>query len=61
MAQRKRPVGRPKLPRGEERESILTLRLKPAERRELERAAKAAGQTVSAWAREALLSRAGGR
>lgn len=61
MAPKKRPIGRPKLPRGEEREVVLTLRLKPAERRELERAAKAAGQTVSGWAREALLSRAGGR
>jgi hypothetical protein len=55
MAARKRPVGRPKLPRGEERESMLTLRLKPAERRELQKAAKAAGLTVSAWARRQLL------
>ena len=32
MAARKRKPGRPKLPKGQEREAVLTIRLKPSER-----------------------------
>jgi hypothetical protein len=55
MAARKRPRGRPKLPRGQERDVVLTLRLRPSERAQMERAARKAGKPISAWARERLL------
>lgn len=50
-ARKKRPRGRPRLPKGKDRGSVLTLRLTKAERVAIEAAAKAAGQTVSEWAR----------
>ena len=57
---RKRPRGRPKLPRGQDRDVVLTLRLRGSERTQLERAARKAGKPVSAWARDLLLDAAGG-
>lgn len=55
-AKKKRPRGRPRLPKGEDRGSVLTLRLTVAERESIEREATRAGQTVSQWARERLLA-----
>jgi len=57
---KKRPRGRPKLPRGQDRDVVLTLRLRGAERAQLERAARKAGKPVSAWARGLLLDAVGG-
>jgi uncharacterized protein (DUF1778 family) len=56
MTARKRSRGRPPLPKGEDRDVVLTLRLKAAERKALERAAKTAGTSVSAWARDVLMA-----
>ena len=55
MAKKKRPRGRPKLPRGQDRGAVLTLRLRADERERLETAAKKAGKPLSAWARDVLL------
>src|SRR5262245_24867178 len=57
---KKRPVGRPPLPAGKARTSLLRIRLNRAEEEALERAAKAAGKSVGTWARELLLGAAGG-
>lgn len=54
-AKKKRPVGRPKLPKGQERSDVLTLRLTPAERARIEQEAKRAGRGLSEWARDRLL------
>lgn len=40
---------------------FLPIRLTPAERREIDRAARAAGMRVSTWARERLLADAGAK
>ena len=45
--------GRPKLPKGEKRE-VFALRLSPAERDAIERAAHVAGLGPSEWARKVL-------
>lgn len=58
---KKKTRGRPALPRGQDRGSVLTVRFKPSERRQLERAARETEQTLSAWTREVLLSQAKGR
>lgn len=58
---KKKTRGRPALPRGQDRGSLLSVRFKPSERRELERAARKTDQTLSAWTREVLLSKAMGR
>jgi len=55
MPRKKRPRGRPKLPRGQDRGEVLTLRLRPNERERLENAAQKAGKPLSAWARDVLL------
>ena len=47
--------GRPKLPKGESKASIITLRLQPAERRAADVAAKREGITLSEWIRLALM------
>jgi uncharacterized protein (DUF1778 family) len=59
MAAKKRPRGRPPLPRGQEREEALQIRLRAVDRRMLEKAARKAGQTLSGWARDVLLREAG--
>jgi len=61
MTKKKRPRGRPKLPRGQGRGELLTLRVRADERARLEAAARKAGQPLSAWARDALLKGASGR
>ena len=55
MAAKKRPVGRPKLPKGQERAKLLTVRLTAAERARIEQEAKKAGRGLSEWARDRLL------
>ena len=55
MAKKTKPRGRPPLPKGEERDVVLTIRLRPADRKKLEKAAQKAKQPVSVWARTALL------
>lgn len=55
---KKRPRGRPKLPRGQERDTVLTLRLRPAERGRLQKAARRAEKPLSAWARDVLMAQA---
>jgi hypothetical protein len=52
---KKRP-GRPKLARGKAKQAAIIVRLLPAERRACDRAAKASGQKLSAWTRDALLT-----
>lgn len=59
MAKKKPPRGRPKLPKGQDREVVLTIRLRASERTVLRKAAKDADKTVSAWARDHLLRAAG--
>ena len=49
-----RPVGRPKLPRGEARAAALQVRLSPEERKRFESAAKASQQTITEWVRSTL-------
>jgi hypothetical protein len=57
-AKKKRPRGRPKLPKGEERAVVLTLRLRESERRAVQNAADRADRPLSEWARAVLLERA---
>jgi predicted HicB family RNase H-like nuclease len=51
-------TGRPKIEKDKRKQSILTLRLSPAEREELDTAAAAQSEAVSKWAREILLEAA---
>jgi len=51
-------MGRPKVPRAKRFAVALSVRLKPAEKREVAAAAKAAGESMSDWAREQLLAAA---
>jgi predicted HicB family RNase H-like nuclease len=46
--------GRPTLPKGEAKGSIVPVRFSPEERKRVEAAAKASNQTVSAWVRSTL-------
>jgi hypothetical protein len=54
-AKKKRPRGRPKLPRGQDRRVVLTIRLRGAEREGIDLAARKAGKAASEWARDVLL------
>ena len=56
VAKKKSQGGRPFLPKGQQQSSLLAVRLKPSERKAIERAAKKSGLTLSAWAREVLLA-----
>jgi hypothetical protein len=58
MAKKKRGRGRPKLPKGVGKATVVTLRLQPAERKAVLAAAKRDGQKLSDWMRTALLHRA---
>jgi hypothetical protein len=44
-------VGRPILPKGEAKASIVPVRFSPEDRKKVERAAKASNQSVSQWIR----------
>lgn len=57
MAETKKKIGRPKLPKGEARE-VFALRLSPLEKKDIEAAAKKAKQPATQWAREVLLAAA---
>jgi predicted HicB family RNase H-like nuclease len=52
-------IGRPPLAKKERKATLLSVRLTEEERREVERAAKAAGVGLSEWARRVLLTAAG--
>jgi hypothetical protein len=47
-------VGRPTMPKGEAKGTIVPLRFSPENRKKVEAAAKAKGQTVSHWIRSTL-------
>ena len=53
MREKKRKVGRPKLPKNESR-SVVSLRLKPEERKEYENCARRGNESLSDWIRESL-------
>jgi len=48
--------GRPRMAKGEAKESIVPVRFSPEDRKRVEAAAKAHKQTVSAWVRSTLYS-----
>ncbi len=50
--------GRPKLPDGEAMDEIITLRIRPGERKLFESIATAAGVSLSDWARSAMIDAA---
>jgi hypothetical protein len=58
VSSRKRGRGRPRLPKGEARGAVLSVRLTVAERAAIEWAAEATGQSTSDWARAAILGAA---
>ena len=51
---KKRKVGRPKLPRGEAKGRIVPVRFKAEDLKAMEAAAKASNQTVSEWVRSTI-------
>ena len=53
MREKKRKVGRPRLPKSESR-SVVSLRLKPGERKDYENCAKRVRENLSDWIRESL-------
>jgi hypothetical protein len=53
-------IGRPPIPKKERKATLLSVRLTEEERRDVERAAKAAGVGLSEWARRVLLSAVAG-
>lgn len=53
--------GRPKLPEGAAKGSLLSVRFSDTERAALDEAAESAGESVSEWARRALLKAAAAR
>jgi hypothetical protein len=55
MATKKPARGRPPKAAGEKHSDAILLKLTPAQRKELERVAKAAGKPLSTWARETLI------
>jgi hypothetical protein len=56
---KKKPkIGRPKLPKGQGKGSVITIRLQKNERRSVGDAADLAGVKLSEWARNTLLSAA---
>jgi hypothetical protein len=57
---RKRGPGRPKFPKGEALDEVVRMRVRVAEKVEMEAAAKSSGMSLSDWAREKLLDAARG-
>ncbi len=49
-----KPVGRPKLPKGNAKAQMLRVRATPDEAKAFDRAAKSSGQTRSEWIRSIL-------
>jgi hypothetical protein len=56
---RKAKIGRPKLPKGKAKGSVITVRLQKLERKAVGDAAHRAGVKLSQWARNTLLTAAG--
>ena len=57
MSRAKKPLmGRPRLPRGQAKGRVLSLRLTPAEKRAVDAAAQLARKSASTWARDVLLA-----
>lgn len=57
---RKRGPGRPRLPKGEAKGRVLSVRLTATERAAVDAAAAGVSQSPSDWARRVLVSRAAG-
>lgn len=53
-ATKPRKPGRPKLPKGTAKGSIVPVRFSPEDRKRVEAAARASGQSVSEWVRSTL-------
>ena len=54
MREKKPKVGRPKLAKGEARETVLQSRVQPSEKAAYQKAAKSEGKDLSTWVRETL-------
>jgi predicted HicB family RNase H-like nuclease len=52
-------VGRPTLPKGEAKASIMPVRLNAEDRKRIEKAAQASDQSVSQWVRSTLMAAIG--
>ena len=55
----KKKMGRPALPKGETKDTLIGARFTPDETQAVNAAVKRSGQVKSAWIRKALLSAAG--
>ena len=51
----KRPVGRPRFPRGKAKQAVLQVRLTESEINRIKRASESDGQELSSWVRDVLL------
>jgi predicted HicB family RNase H-like nuclease len=54
MREKKPKVGRPKLAKGEAKETVLQSRVQPSEKAAYQKAAKSEGKDLSTWVRETL-------
>jgi len=54
MPKKAKKPGRPRLAKGEAKESIVPVRFSPEDRKRVEAAAKASNKTVSEWVRSTL-------
>jgi predicted HicB family RNase H-like nuclease len=54
MREKKPKVGRPKLAKGEAKETVLQSRVQPSEKLAYQKAAKAQGLDLSTWIRQTL-------
>lgn len=54
MREKKPKVGRPKMAKGEARETVLQSRVQPSEKAAYQKAAKSEGKDLSTWVRETL-------
>jgi predicted HicB family RNase H-like nuclease len=54
MREKKPKVGRPKLAKGEARETVLQSRVQPSEKAAYKKAAKSEGMDLSTWIRHTL-------
>jgi len=54
VREKKSKVGRPKLAKGEARETVLQSRVQPSEKAAYQKAARAEGKDLSTWIRETL-------
>lgn len=57
MAKNKK-IGRPKLPRGERQEAVMTVRMSKQDRNSIQAAAQAVGESPSEWIRATLIAAA---